>query len=325
MDNTFPDVEHVLVKDLRPGIEIVQFFQLSSKELRKTKTGQDYLSLILSDMSGSLPAKLWSNSMKSSRLDFEIGDFVKTKGMTERYGDSLQMNIDRIRKADISEISDLDSLIRKTSFDIEILYKDILHTAELLSPPQLSELVKKVIEEHSERFRTYPAARRIHHAYFGGFIEHTYTVMTKVQAMIGLIPAINADLALAGAILHDIGKLSELDPVSKGRTIAGRLKGHVMLGIEVLRDAACQLNVVSAPWLYELEHILLSHHGELEFGALVKPLTREALLVHFIDNLDSKLKIIDEALERTGPEGFSDYNRYLEGRAYAGSHRLTED
>ncbi len=325
MDNSFLDVKHALVKDLKPGMELLQFFQLSAKELRKTKNGQDYMSLVLTDMSGSLPAKLWSNSMKSCNLDFEPGDFVKTKGITQLFGDNLQLNVERIRRADISEISDLSSLIRKTSFETETLFGEIIKAVELLNPPELSELVKKVIIAHAAQFKTYPAARRIHHAYLGGFIEHTYTVMIKVQAMVNLIPEINGDLAIAGAVLHDIGKLQEIDPESKGRTVAGRLKGHVMLGIEILRDMACDMELLSEPWFSELEHILLSHHGELEFGALVKPLTREAILVHFIDNLDSKLKIIDEALEKTDPEGFSDYNRYLEGRAYAGSHRSTED
>ncbi len=325
MDNLFSPQEHILIKDLKSGLEILQFFQVSSKELRKTKTGQDYMSLTLSDMSGSIPAKLWSNSMKSSRLDFENGDFVKTKGSTQVYGEILQFNIERIRKADISEISDLDHLIRKTSFETESLYKEILHCVELLNPPELSELARRVIESHSEQFKTFPAARRIHHAYHGGLIEHTYTVMIKVQALIGMIPGINGNLAVAGAILHDIGKLNEIDAASRGRTALGRLKGHVMLGIEMLRDVAGELGVLPEPWFSELEHVLLSHHGELEFGALVKPLTREAILVHFIDNLDSKLKIIDEALEKTDTEGFSDYNKYLEGRAYAGSHRSTED
>lgn len=325
MDNLFSPQEHTLAKDLKPGLVILQFFQVSSKELRKTKTGQDYMNLTLSDRSGSIPAKLWSNSMKSSRLDFEVGDFVKTKGTTQVFGEALQLNLDRIRKAETSEIPDLDSLIRKTSFETESLYSEIIRSVELLTPPELSKLVKKVIEDHAEQFKTYPAARRIHHAYYGGLIEHTYTVMIKVAALLGMIPGINCNLAVAGAVLHDIGKLNEIDVASRGRTVSGRLKGHVMLGIEMLRDAGAELGVLSAPWFPELEHILLSHHGELEFGALVKPLTREAILVHFIDNLDSKLKIMDEALEKIDFEGFSDYNKYLEGRAFAGSHRLTED
>lgn len=325
MDNLFSPREHILIKDLKPGLEILQFFQVSSKELRKTKTGQDYLSLALTDMSGSMPAKLWSSSMKSSILDFDTGDFVKTKGTTQVYGETLQFNIEKIRRAELSEISELDRLIRKTSFETESLYKEILDCVELLTPPELSQLVRRIIETHAEKFKTYPAAKRIHHAYYGGLIEHTYTVMIKTQALIGLIPGINGNLAVAGAVLHDIGKLNELDAVSRGRTTLGRLKGHVMLGIEILRDEGAELGVLSEPWFFELEHILLSHHGELEFGALVKPLTREAILVHFIDNLDSKLKIMDEALEKSDPEGFSDYNKYLEGRAYAGSHRSTED
>jgi 3'-5' exoribonuclease len=325
MDNANSAQEHLLIKDIKPGLEILQFFQLSSMETRKTKTGQDYLNLSLSDRSGSITAKVWSNILKMTKLNFDTGDFVKVKASTQLFGDILQLNIDRIRKAEASELPDMNRLVRKTVFDTDMLYEQILQAVELLDPPELSEFVRKVIETNSYKFKTYPAAKRIHHAYLGGFIEHTYTVTMKVQALIDLIPDIDASLAIAGAILHDIGKLHEIDPDTKGRTVQGRLKGHVMLGIEILRDAANELEITSAPWFSELEHILLSHHGEPEFGALVKPLTKEAILVHFIDNLDSKLKIIEEALEKTDANGFSDYNKYLEGRAFAGSHRLMEE
>lgn len=325
MDTSETAQKHILIKDLAPGSEITQFFQLNSRENRLTRTGQDFMNLVLSDMSGSILGKLWSNVMRMSKLDFESGDFVKIKGSTQLFGDRLQLNIERIRKAETSEIADISCLIRKTSFDTDKLFEEILQTVELLDPPGLSQLVRHILVGECAEFKSFPAAKRIHHAYVGGLIEHTYTVMTKVQAMIGLIPDINAGLAISGALLHDIGKLHEINPQTKGRTVEGRLKGHVILGIDMLRNAAIELNLTKAPWLPELEHILLSHHGELEFGALVKPLTREAILVHFIDNLDSKLKIMEEALEKTDIEGFSDFNKYLEGRAYAGSQSFTEE
>lgn len=325
MEKAVTQQDHIFIKNLSPGAEVLQFFQLTSMENRKTKTGQDYMNLVLSDMTGSIVAKVWSNVLKSSPLDFQTGDFVKIKGITQLFGEKIQMNVERIRKADLSEISDLSNLVKKTSFDIDRLYEQLLATVELFDPPELSGLVRRILEQEESNIKIFPAARRIHHAYVGGFLEHTFTVMVKTQALVELIPEINASLAIAGAILHDIGKLREIDPDTRGRTPEGRLKGHIMLGIEMLRAVAQDMGVTSAPWLRELEHIILSHHGEPEFGALVKPLTREAILVHFIDNLDSKLKIIDEALEKTDTNGFSDYNKYLEGRAYSGSHTATED
>lgn len=325
MDETTVNNNHILVKDLKPGFEVLQFFVVSSKETRKTKNGQDYLNLSLSDMSGSIIGKIWENAMKINRLDFETGDFVKVKGNTQLFGENLQLNVERIRKSEISEIPNLNYLIKKTAFDVEFVCDQIMEDVEHLLPQELSQLVKTLLLRELNKFKMFPAARKIHHAYIGGLIEHTFTVLTKVKAMTELIPGINENLAIAGAILHDIGKLYEIDPQTKSRTLEGRLKGHVMLGLELLRDTAKELDLLEASWLSELEHIMLSHHGELQFGALVKSFTREAILVHFMDNLDSKLKIIDEALEKTDSKGFSDYNKYLEGRAYAGSHGMTEE
>jgi 3'-5' exoribonuclease len=136
---------------------------------------------------------------------------------------------------------------------------------------------------------------------------------------------INRDVAIAGAILHDIGKVRELDPARRGRTLEGRLIGHLILGVQMIREAAVEKNFSDFKWLREVEHILVSHHGESEFGSPVRPMTREAMVVHFIDNLDSKLKIIEEALESAEPDGFSKYNRWLEGRAFTGSLQQAEE
>jgi 3'-5' exoribonuclease len=165
----------------------------------------------------------------------------------------------------------------------------------------------------------------IHHAYQGGLIEHVAAVIKKVEAILQVEKGINRNIAIAGAILHDIGKTAELTPRGQGRTLEGRLIGHVILGVELIRDAATKLGCADQPWMRELEHIVLSHHGETQFGAPVRPLTREAILIHFIDNLDAKLKIVDEALESADTDGFSPYNKWLEGRAFAGSRLLAEE
>jgi 3'-5' exoribonuclease len=136
----------------------------------------------------------------------------------------------------------------------------------------------------------------------------------------------DGDLALAGAILHDVGKIQELGGTSRGRTTKGRLVGHLVLGMQIVVQAAHELGLADRPWLRELEHILLSHHGDMQFGSPVRPLTREALVVHFMDNLDSKLKIMGEALPEADDTGFTPYNKWLEGRAYVGARsRIEED
>jgi 3'-5' exoribonuclease len=317
---------HISVKDLKAGDVVLQFFELKSKEVRKTRSGQDYLDLAVGDATGSLAAKVWSDALRKWGQDFDPGDFVKIEGRIEIYKDRNQMIVEKIRKVDNSEVPDPAILVRSTEADTDALFEDLKETAASLQPPELSRLLAHILDSNEEALKTYPAAKMIHHAYKGGLIEHIAAVKEKVEAILRLEEKIDRNIAIAGAILHDIGKVRELAQSGSSRTLEGRLIGHVILGTDILLDAARETGVdPSAPWLCEIEHIMLSHHGETQFGAPVKPLTREAILVHFIDNLDSKLKIIDEALESIDSEGFTSYNKWLEGRLYAGSHTLQEE
>ena len=304
---------------------MLQFFELRSKEPRKTRSGQDYLDLILGDATGAISGKMWPESVRKWGQDFNSGDIVKVEARVEAYRDRPQLVLDKIRRADPSEIPDLSALMRVSPFDSESLLEEVKSTAEGLEPPELAQLVVEILDRHAEAIKTVPAARMIHHAYRGGLIEHIASVTRKMEAILKLEKNINRGIALAGAILHDIGKIQELSPSGGGRTTEGRLIGHLILGVNLVREIALEKGVVDRAWLREVEHILLSHHGETQFGSPVKPLTREAILVHFIDNLDAKLKIISEALESVEVDGFTAYNKWLEGRAFAGSQSLPEE
>ncbi|MGO9568982.1 MAG: 3'-5' exoribonuclease YhaM family protein [Desulfomonilaceae bacterium] len=315
----------ICVRDLKPGDNVLQFFAVRSKEPRKTRAGQDYLDLVLGDATGAISGKMWPESVRKWGQEFNPGDIVKVEARVEAYRDRPQVVVDKIRLADPSEIPDLSALIRMSPFDSESLFEEVKGTAESLAPPELAKLVVEILDRHSDAIKTFPAARMIHHAYRGGLIEHIATVTRKVEAILNLEKNINRGIALAGAILHDIGKIHELAPAGGGRTSEGRLIGHLILGVNLVRGIAVEQGVVDRAWLREVEHILLSHHGETQFGSPVKPLTREAILVHFIDNLDAKLKIINEALESVELDGFTAYNKWLEGRAFAGSQSLPEE
>ncbi len=315
----------ICVKELKLGDCVLQFFELRSKEPRKTRSGQDYLDLVLGDASGTISGKMWPESVRKWGQEFNPGDIVKVEARVEAYRDRLQLVVDKIRRADPSEVTDLSALIKVSPYDSDALLEEVRSTANSLEPPELAELVVSILERHEDAIKTYPAARMIHHAYRGGLIEHIATVCRKVEAVLRLEENINRGIALAGAILHDIGKIQELSPSGGGRTTEGRLIGHLILGVDMVRQAAEEKGVADRAWLREVEHILLSHHGETQFGSPVKPLTREAILVHFIDNLDAKLKIINEALESVEPGGFTAYNKWLEGRAFAGSQSHPEE
>lgn len=316
---------HVPIRDLRAGTAITQYFRLISADARKTRSGYDYLDLMLGDRTGAMPGKMWPDTIRKCGKSFDGGDFVKVAGRIEVYKDRPQLIVERIRKVDQNELPDPSALIKASEFNPRSLFDELVQYAVQLEPPELADLVVDTLQEHSEAFQSCQAAKMIHHAYKGGLIEHVYAVTRKVDAILSVENKLDRNLAIAGAILHDIGKIDELNHTNQGRTPEGRLIGHVILGMDMVRDAAVRKGVSDKYWFKELQHIILSHHGEAQFGAPVRPLTREAMLVHFIDNLDSRLKIMEEALETTDSQGFTSYNKWVEGRVFAGSRSLVEE
>lgn len=317
--------DHVPVRNLNSGESIIQFFQLRSVEQRKTRSGLDYLDIVLGDSTGTISGKIWPEALKKWGKDFNGGDLVKIEGRVEVYRQKNQLVIDKIRRAELEEIPDSVLLFRTATEDPSVLMDELKRYAGQLQPTELSEFVGFVLEENENMLKICPAAKMVHHAYKGGLLEHTIAVTRKVDALVCLDTKLESSLAVAGAMLHDIGKVKELDPNSQGRTPEGRLIGHVVLGAWLIRDAAHKKGCLDAPWVEELLHIVLSHHGEPDFGAPVRPMTREALVVHFLDHLDSRLQIMDEALESTDANGFSSYNKWLEGRAFAGRNSLPRE
>ncbi len=306
------------IKEFKDGDQILRFFELRAKSSRKTRSGQDYLDLKLGDSTGEISAKLWPEALEKWGKDFEIGSIVKVEGRIEMYRDMSQLIIEKIRKADENEVPNVSDVIKSTQYNVDELYEELIVLTETLDPLELSNYVKEILERIANQFKRAPAAMMVHHAYRGGLIEHTWSVTQKVLAILEIEPKINRSMAISGAILHDIGKLREMAIDARRRTTDGRLIGHITLGVTFLYEVALELGLENEPWLTDLEHILLSHHGEPGFGAPVRPFTREAILIHFVDNLDSRLKIIDEALLSVDSEGFSQYNKWLEGRAYSG-------
>jgi 3'-5' exoribonuclease len=315
----------ISVRDLNPGDAVLQFFELRALQIRKTRSGDNYLDLTLGDATGSIVGKMWPDAIRRWGTDFNPGDLVKVEGRVDTFRETNQLVVEKMRSASPSEVPDIKELLQTTAYDPDAVLDELRNTAAGLNPPELGELVGEILDRYAEDLKTYPAARMVHHAYRGGLIEHILTVTRKVEAVVATDPTVNRNMAVAGAILHDIGKLMELDPARRGRTLEGRLVGHLILGVEMVREVALQKKIADRKWLRDLEHILISHHGETEFGSPVRPLTREALVVHFLDNLDSRLKIVEEALQSQEPGGFSTYNRWLEGRAFAGSLSVPQE
>jgi len=312
---------HIFISDLKPGDRINQFFLIKRKERRRTRTGKDYLDLSVGDRTGTLTAKIWSEAVDQVDPLFSEGQFAGITGRIETFQDEPQLTIERIKgiqhlSSEQLELAGFnpDLLIPTSPLDISTLWNDLLTwVEEEIHHPALRELTLSLLKSNEEGWKQWPASKIYHHAYKGGLLEHTCRVVQLVREVVKLYPELNQDLVLAGAVLHDIGKLKELEGfLSTQNTYAGQLLGHLALGWEMIREAAQSFSWDDPKLLTQLEHIILSHHGQLEFGSPVLPQTREALMVHMLDDLEGKLKMMRDHLEQDrGEKDFTDWHKVL--------------
>jgi 3'-5' exoribonuclease len=321
---------HQLIVDLREGMEIQQYFVVRQVEERLTRSGEPYFDLVLADRSGSLKAKLWSNVLQDFPGPFRAGDYVGAVGQVKSYHGELQLTVQRTRTIEQikqlkKELKDFDvSLLHaSTAYDREQMWRELLALVEDELIPPLKDLVVNLLHQHAEAWQTGPAARRNHHAYLGGLLEHTWFVVRLAYQTAKMYPDINRQLVVAGAVLHDLGKLKELaQPYAPEYTIPGQLLGHIVLGWEMIRQEATKIHFPDQNLLLQLEHIIITHHGYQEFGSPVPPKTREAMLVYYADDLDAKLKMMEQHLQADNSEReFTPYHRLLQRELY----KITEE
>jgi 3'-5' exoribonuclease len=318
---------HKLIADLKEGDAVQQYFMVRQADSGTTKDGKPFLSLVLGDKSGVIKARVWSKVLAKCPGPFAPGDHVGVQGQVESYNRELQLIVDYINTVaalrdlgrDLREY-DPELLCQATPYDRQALWQELWELTETQIGPPLGQLVLRVLERYREEFLVCPAALRYHHPYLGGLLEHTWFVTRHALASLSIYPELNRDLVLAGAILHDLGKVKELaNPQAPERTVPGHLLGHIVLGWEMVRSEAQALDFPDPILLVQLEHIILSHHGSMEFGSPILPKTREALLVNFLDDLDAKLKMMSQHLESdTGAGDFTGYNRALQRDLYKG-------
>jgi 3'-5' exoribonuclease len=320
---------HVFIHLLREGMTVQQYFVVRQVEERLTQYGKPYLNLQLGDASGVIRAKLWSEALREYPGPFQVGDYVGVVGVVRTYQGEPEITIQKIwtleqikqKKELVNEEPkdfDLSLLHATTPYDRQAMWQELLGLARDHLTPPLQDLVINLLEGHAPLWQCQPAARRNHHAYIGGLLEHTLSVARLARQIAAVYPDIHQELVLAGAILHDVGKLKELgQPHAPDYTVAGQLLGHIVLGWDMIRQEAAHLNFSDEKLLLQLEHIVLTHHGQQEFGSPVLPKTREALLVYYADDLDAKLKIMAQHLQAdTSPREFTPYHRLLQRELY---------
>ena len=291
------------VNDLADGEVIDEIYLASEKQLRTNRNGNLYLQLRLSDKTGSLTAMLW-NANQRHYDSFNNGDFVRIKGTSQLYNGGMQVLVKEFDKSDSSGIdqADFETL---SILDVE---KMVTRVAELLrgmkSVP-LQNLAECILvdEPFMQGLRSAPAGIKNHHAYQGGLLEHVLSLMELVSIVAPRYPEIDADILLMGAFLHDMGKIRELTyQPDLGYSNAGQLIGHLVMGVSMLDELIAETEKQSgeefpADLANHLRHLIVSHHGQYEFGSPKLPMTLEAVALHHLDNLDAKLHSFQQLIE----------------------------
>lgn len=288
---------------------------LRRKTTKTARNGNPFLSIELGDSSGSFTANCFDNTEPFNALvDTVEGGIVRISGKTEYYQDrfSPKLQAAEVIEADEAESEGvLSQLVEVPPESPDELWADLLAAIDAIAHPALKDTVERVIDEFGNDFRTAPAAMSMHHAYRHGLLEHTVHMVRNCRALLPLYPQVDADLAIAGIILHDIGKLEEYEGEFSAKVSRiGTLQGHVVLGFRTARKAAIQ-SKLNQDLTERLEHIILSHQGEKEWGAAAMAATPEAVFVSMIDNLDAKMGMVQRALRNT-PEGDA-FSEFLPG------------
>lgn len=288
------------IAELDANVSGWTFFLCTRKEARSGRTGSEYLELGLQDTTGEIAAKVFQD-VDALRLEFEAGEFVKVQGRSNLYHGRLELILDKIRRVmpdkDGPDGFREEDCIRVAPRPVDEMWSELLARIEGVQDATLRQLLGRVVQQHGDRLRVWPAARRVHHAYRSGLLEHILKIM-EVSLFLADQYRARRDLLIAGALLHDIGKLQELSyETSTDYTVEGNLVGHIVIGVGMLRDAAREQGGVPEELLIELQHLILSHHGEMEFGSPVKPMTVEAFLLAAVDDLDAKLHQIRRHME----------------------------
>ena len=305
---------------------ITSSFVVASKQVKPKKNGEPYLALTLADRTGQIEAKMWDNV--SEFIDaFEQDDFLKIKGLVNKYKNRFQLTIHKLRRMGEAEI-DFTDYLPKTTKDIGELWRTLADFVGTFQDPHLKSLVELFMAdpEIAERYRNAPAAKTLHHAYIGGLLDHVVSLFRSCDLMCRNYPQINRDLLLTGAFLHDIGKIQELTyNRSFSYTTRGQLLGHMIIELEMLQAKLAKLPDFPAELKTLLEHLIISHHGQYDFGSPKLPMFPEALMLHYLDDLDSKMEAMrahfDRESENEGP--WTSYNASL-GRPLLDSRKFVQ-
>lgn len=315
------------VSDLKDGQAVETLFLVCEKELRTAARGNTtWLQLELGDRTGSISGKMWEN-FEPLLATFDSGDVVRIRARAKLYNGRLELSVEQVTPVPESAY-DLADFLPHTKYDIETLYAGLLSAIASVKNPWLRQLLGNVVEDPgiAPRLKRAPAAMTMHHAFIGGLLEHIMSLIGLSTAISAHYPELDSDLLLAGVVLHDIGKVDELRYAREiDYTTEGRLLGHIMLGVGMVRDRIKAIPGFPPALAVMVEHLILSHHGTHEFGSPSLPQTREAVALHYLDDLDSKMAAVRATLDSPcAPDGWSQRNPSLRRALIRGDKYVEE-
>lgn len=308
------------ITDIKAGDRVDDIFVLFEKILSQKKDGNNFLNVTLSDKTGTIKGVVWDN-VDQIAAGITSGDFAHVNGSVSDYRGTLQVVIKKMEPFSPDRIDPSDFL-PQTSRDIEGMFERLLKRTDSITTDYLKALIDAFFKdkEFVNKFKTAPAAKKMHHAYIGGLLEHTLSMVSLADKIAGHYSGIDRDLLLSGAILHDIGKIDEFEYQFKiDYSDKGRLLNHIVIGIKMVDDKLSGIEHFPEDQMLLLKHMIVSHHGTREFGSPEPPKTIEAVLLNYIDEIDSKVNAIRDFIASEDPdETWTSYHRLLERHFYKG-------
>ena len=313
--------KEIYLKNIKQGDKIASSFLVAEKNMAFSQKGSPYLTVRLKDKTGEIESKVWETAVELDQL-FKKGDIIFIEGRAANYKNSIQISITSIKKIPWDEVESTDYLPAAKA-DVKEMFNELLGYVEKVSDKFLKALLNAFLqeEETASLFQRAPAAKGFHHIYLGGLLEHTLSVVRLLEKVADHYPSLNKDMLITGGILHDIGKIYEF---SYNNIIdysdEGRLIGHIVMGVEMINKRIASIDDFPPQLALELRHIILSHHGEFEFGSPKRPKTLEALVIHYIDDLDAKFNAFQAFMadSANNDSDWTAYNRFLERFLYKG-------
>ncbi len=305
------------INALEPGNKIDGFFLIKSIEVKTASNNKSYMDITLSDKTGDINAKLWDMG-PYQEATYEMGSIVKVRALVSSWKNTMQLKIERIREAAPEDGVSIDQFVAAAPYEPDHMYEVINGYVDRIVSEDIRGIVKCIVERKRERLMYYPAAKSNHHAIRAGLLYHMMTMLSAAEKLMEIYTFLNSDLLYAGVVLHDICKVDEMDSNEIGMvseyTVEGKLLGHIIQGIKEVESAAAELGVPRETSMI-LEHMILSHHFEAEYGSPKKPLIPEAEMLHYLDIMDARMYDFKKAVEDTQEGEFSQRVWSLDGRS----------